>query len=142
MKNRYVLLTDLPLIAIAAFGAFAVRFDWQFYKERPEFPLYLLAALVIKPGIFLSLGMYRRYWRYASVQELFVVVLAVTASSLGMFLFVLLATMLGFSSGGFSRVVILTDWLLTLATAGGLRLAIRVVHESNMSGGARPDGAV
>ena len=30
-------LLDLPLIAIAAFGAFALRFDWLFLQHRPEF---------------------------------------------------------------------------------------------------------
>ena len=142
MKNRYVLLADLPLIVIAAFGAFAARFDWTFYAQRPEFPLYVLAALVIKPAIFMVLGMYRRYWRYASVQELLVLVIAVTASSVGMAVFVLLAMTLGFLTPyGFSRVVVFNDWLLTLATAGGLRLSIRVVHESNISAhGAKQAG--
>lgn len=32
MRNRYILLADLPLIAIAAFGAFALRFDWLFTR--------------------------------------------------------------------------------------------------------------
>jgi FlaA1/EpsC-like NDP-sugar epimerase len=135
MKNRYVLLADLPLIAIAAFGAFAARFDWRFYETRPEFPLYLLAALVIKPATFLLVGMYRRYWRYASIQELLTVVIGVTASSVGMALFVLVASALSFISSGFSRVVFMSDWVLTLATAGGFRLAIRVAHESNFRGG-------
>ena len=110
MKNRYVLLADLPLIAVASFGAYAVRFDWRFYEQRPEFALYLLAALVIKPAIFLLLGMYQRYWRYASVQELVVVVIAVTASSMGMAVAVMLVTVLGVFPKGFSRTVVFTDW--------------------------------
>jgi FlaA1/EpsC-like NDP-sugar epimerase len=132
MKNRYVLLADLPLIAAASFGAYAVRFDWRFYEQRPEFALYLLVALVIKPAIFLLLGMYQRYWRYASVQELVVVVIAVTASSMGMAIAVMLVTVLGVFPHGFSRTVVFTDWLLTLVLTGGLRLAIRVVHESSI----------
>jgi FlaA1/EpsC-like NDP-sugar epimerase len=133
MKNRYVLLADLPLIVIAAFGAFAGRFDWTFYSERPEFPLYVLTALLIKPPIFWWLGMYRRYWQYASVQEMAVVLLAVTASSLAMALFALIGTsgVLFTLPSGFSRVVLFNDWLLTLATAGGFRLAIRVANESS-----------
>src|SRR5438034_1175416 len=131
MKNRYVLLADLPLIVIAAFGAFAVRFDWRFYETRPEFALYVLVALLIKPAIFKLLGMYGRYWRYASVQELILVVMGVAASSAAMAVIVILATMFGAIPGGFSRVVLFSDWLLTLAAAGGLRLAIRIVHESN-----------
>jgi FlaA1/EpsC-like NDP-sugar epimerase len=132
MKNRYVLLADLPLIATAAFGAYAVRFDWNFYQQRPEFALYVVAALAIKPAIFMLLGMYQRYWQYASVQELLVVVIAVSASSVAMAFGVMLDTVLGGFPHGFSRTVFFTDWLLTLVMTGGFRLAIRVAHESNV----------
>lgn len=129
MKNRYVLLADLPLIAVAAYGAFATRFDLLFYHYRVEFPLYIIGALVIKPVVFFLSGMYGRYWRYASIQELTVVLIGVTASSMAMFIYVLLVTT---SEIYFSRIVLFTDWLMTLALAGGLRLAARVVHESTI----------
>jgi hypothetical protein len=45
VRNRYILLADLPLIAIAAFGACALRFDWLFLQYRPELVVYLAAAL-------------------------------------------------------------------------------------------------
>jgi FlaA1/EpsC-like NDP-sugar epimerase len=131
VKNRYVLLIDVPLLLIAAFGAFAVRFDWRFYEQRPEFVLYACAAIAIKPIVFMLLGMYRRYWRYAGVQDLMVVVIAVTASSVAIAAFILLGTATKLIPYGFSRVVFFTDWLLTLVLTGGLRLAIRVVSESN-----------
>ncbi len=134
MKNRYVLLADLPLIAIAAFGAFAGRFDWLFYGDRPEFPLYVIVALCVKPGIFLLMGMYRRHWQYASVPEMVVVVVAVTASSLAMAVLVALASLLEILPFGFSRAVWFNDWILTLATTGGMRMAIRFVHESTIPG--------
>jgi FlaA1/EpsC-like NDP-sugar epimerase len=129
MKNRYLLLADLALFALAALGAFIARFDWEFFERRPEFGVYVMAALVIKPVVFYLLGMYRRYWRYASIQDLGVVVVAVSASSLAMAVFVALAH--GPLIGVFSRVVLFNDWLMTLATAGGLRLAIRIVHDAN-----------
>ena len=47
MKNRYVLLATLPLIAIAAFGAVAARLDWQFSQRGPAFVVNVLAALII-----------------------------------------------------------------------------------------------
>jgi FlaA1/EpsC-like NDP-sugar epimerase len=131
MRNRFVLLADLPLIGIAAFGAFAARFDWRFFEFRPEFALYVVAALAIKPATFLALGMYRRYWQYASIQEVLAVVIGVTASSIAMAIFVVIASLAGWIPSGFSRVVFFTDWLLTLMTAGGLRLAIRIAYETH-----------
>ena len=143
MKNRYVLLLDLPLIAISAWGAFAARFDWRFYEERPEFAAFLLAALVVKPVVFFTLGMYRRYWRYASIQELALVVIGVSLASVGMAIFVGAMTVLELlEPTGFSRVVLMTDWLLTLATAGGMRMAIRVVHEAGFPKHTGAEGRV
>ena len=135
MKNRYVLLADLAMFVLAALGAFVARFDWAFFERRPEFVVYVLAALVIKPVIFHFFGMYRRYWRYASIHDLGVVFVAVSASSIAMAVFVTLAH--GPLIVVFSRVVIFNDWLMTLATAGGLRLAIRIVHDANVQ--ARAD---
>ncbi len=132
MKNRYVLALDLPLIALAAFGAFAARFDWRFYESRPEFPLYLLAAVAIKPVVFLCMGMYRRYWRYASVQELILVLIAATAASAVMAVIVQGGLVLNIMPDGFSRVVLFTDWILTMAAAGGLRFTVRALNEPNL----------
>ena len=102
MKNRYVLFAEVPLIAVAAVGAFAARFDWRSTRRGRSSSPYLAAALVIKPITFLLIGMYCRYWRYASVQELFLIILGVTVASIGMAVFVTLATVLGFAPGGFS----------------------------------------
>src|SRR5262249_27107941 len=128
MKNRYVLLAELPLIPIAAFGAFAARFDWEFYLRRPEFVIYVLAALAIKPIVFYLFGMYRGDWEYMSIHDLSVIFVAVAAASLCIAVFV--AAVHGRLIAEFSRVVLFNDWLMPLATAGGLRIAIRIATES------------
>lgn len=128
MKNRYVLLADLLLIPVAVFAAFVGRFDFDFLTYRPEFRTYLLASLLIKPAVFFAAGMYRRYWRYTTVQDLAVVVVAVSASSVAMALAVVAGR--AYLPVGFSRVVLFNDWLMTLITAGGLRVAIRLWHDS------------
>jgi len=129
IRNRYILLMDLPLIAIAAFGAFALRFDWLFLLYRPEFTLYLLAALVLKPIIYLPFGMYKRYWRYGTAQDLVAVALAVSASAVGMAVFVGIGRPAGLVPD-FARPVLLIDWLLTLALAGGLRMSVRIIGDA------------
>jgi FlaA1/EpsC-like NDP-sugar epimerase len=129
MRNRYVLLADLPAIALAASGAFLLRFDWWFYRDRAEFSAFLIAALLIKPVVFYALGMYRRYWRYASTGDLMALALAVAASSAAMTVFVVLALFAG-QLEAFSRSVVVLDFLLTLVFAGGVRFAVRVIAES------------
>lgn len=129
MRNRYVLLADLALIAISAFGAFALRFDWLFVQHRPEFLGFLAAVLIIKPVVMFGFGMYGRYWRYATAQDLVGVVLATSAASVATALYVGFGRTLGFV-GDFSRPVLLIDWLLMLLTAGGLRMSVRVIGDA------------
>lgn len=133
MRNRYILLADLPLIAIAAFGAFALRFDWLFYYSRAEFLPYLIAVLLFKPIIFYLFGLYARYWEYASVPDAVAIVTAVLASEVAMAAFVSVGLVLHLLPE-FPRSVLLIDSLLTLAMTGGIRLSVRVIAES----GGRP----
>ena len=80
MRSRGVLLLDLPLL-VAALGAFLLRFDW-IGAARPAFLPLLSAALLVKPVIFLAMGLYARYWSYATVSDLLVVAGGVTTASL------------------------------------------------------------
>jgi FlaA1/EpsC-like NDP-sugar epimerase len=129
MRNRYLLLCDVPIVAIAAYAAFALRFDWLFPLHRPEFVPFLVAALIIKPGVFLGLGMYSRLWRYASVRDLLAVLIAVTASSVAVSSWVAAGVLSG-RIYEFSRAVLVIDWLLTLCGTGGVRMAVRLAAEN------------
>lgn len=133
MRNRYILLGDLLLTAFAAAGAFALRFDWRFYEYRAEFVPYLVAAVLIRPLVFYAFGMYRRFWRYASVGELIATAVAVLASSLFLAVSVAVAFVVR-SSFEFSRAVIAIDALLTLVLTGGLRMSVRILAESRGRG--------
>jgi FlaA1/EpsC-like NDP-sugar epimerase len=130
MRNRYVLLGDLPLIAIAAFGAFTLRFDLTFLDYRPEFLTFLIAVLLIKPVILYVFGMYTRYWRYATANDLMAVTLAVSAASIVVGAYIGVGRALHYV-GEFSRSVLLIDWLLSMMLIGGLRMSVRVVGEAH-----------
>lgn len=129
MRNRYLLVCDVPIVAMAAYAAFALRFDWYFPLHRPEFVPFLIAALLVKPTVFLSLGMYSRLWRYASVGDLLAVLIAVSASSVAVSALVAAGT-LGGQIHEFSRAVLVIDWLLTLCGTGGVRMAVRLAAEN------------
>jgi FlaA1/EpsC-like NDP-sugar epimerase len=137
MRNRYLLICDVPIVGIAAYGAFALRFDWYIPRSRPEFLPYLIAALLIKPAVFLGLGMYSRLWRYASVRDLIAVLTAVSVASAAMSVFVAAGVLSG-ALAEFSRAVLFIDWLLTLCATGGLRMAVRLVAENRTGGLATP----
>lgn len=140
MKNRYILLLDLPLIALAAFAAFTARFDFAFYAHREEFVPYLVFALATKPWVFGAFGMYRRYWQYTTIPDVGMVFAAVTTSSVLTGAFVVFG--LGQFFVEFSRVVVLTDLLMTFAAVAGLRVGLRVIHESTAKRAVSSDGVV
>jgi FlaA1/EpsC-like NDP-sugar epimerase len=129
MRNRYVLLADLAACAVAVCGAFALRFDLFFLKTRPEFLPYVIAAPLIKPLVFYAFGMYRRFWRYASVNDLLALCFANTAASSAMAICVALGIYRGLIAE-FSRSVLIADWLMCLALTAAVRLSIRVIGET------------
>ena len=129
MRKRYVLLADLLLIFVCAFGAFVLRLDWFFVTYQAAFRFFLVAALLIKPVVFSAFGLYRRYWRYASVRDLLAVVLATAAAAVA--LSVLVLGGLWFSLiPAMPRSVLFIDWVLTLCCIGGVRLSVRVLNEA------------
>jgi FlaA1/EpsC-like NDP-sugar epimerase len=129
VRNRYLLLADVAVVAGALFLAFSLRFDLHFLAERPEFLPLLLLALALKPLVFLAFGLYRRFWRYASVNDMVAAGFAVSIASL------LLAVVSGVlrsvdAIAMVSRAVLLMDWVLTLVAVGSIRLGVRLLGES------------
>jgi FlaA1/EpsC-like NDP-sugar epimerase len=137
MRNRIILLVDLFLIVVAALGSFALRTDlgplFMFYLPQA---LWLVAiSLVIKPIVYHLMGLYRRLWVYASIQELKLIVVAITTSSV--FVSVVVVLLRAFNVlPYFPRSTLPIDWLLSLVLAGGFRFSLRVLSEMQ---GAAPD---
>jgi FlaA1/EpsC-like NDP-sugar epimerase len=129
MRNRYVLIADLAAFVVAACVAFAVRFDLHFFHARPEFVPFVWATPIIKVIVFLAFGMYWRFWRYASVNDMLALCFANSVASVIVAGFVALGIYRGFIDE-FSRSVLFVDWLLCIALTAALRLSIRVAGES------------
>ena len=134
MRNRYVLLADLVVFTVAACGAFGMRFDWYFFQNRPEFVPYVLAAPVLKVIVFYLLGMYKRFWRYATIDDLVALMIAGSAASVVMAAFVSAGIFLFGFIQEFSRSVLFADWVLSVCAAAAIRLGVRVLGESHSRG--------
>lgn len=129
VRNRHILFGDIVLVVLAAFGAFALRFDWHFYVEKQSFFLeYLALALLTKVPTYGLFGLYSRLWRYASITDLLAIVVAVLMSSVALALVIAVAVWRD-PTFEVSRAVVLIDALLTLISIGGLRLSVRMYAE-------------
>ncbi len=134
IRNRFVLLGDLILIIAVVMGSYAMRLEltriFPFYM--PSVLWMVGISLVIKPLIYFEFGLYRRIWIYASVQELKLIVAAVTSASI-----IVSITMISlFSLGlfrGFPRSVLAIDWLASILAVGGLRFIFRLLAENKGS---------
>ena len=130
-RNRYILFIDALLIIVAAPLAFLIRLDASplFIRFLPAMAVFAGVGLVVKPFLYWAFGLYRQFWRYASVNELKLIVITVTVSSLVLTaLFIAILLPYGLIST-FPRSVLVIDWLLQLIFVGGIRLLVRVSAE-------------
>ncbi|MCD6520808.1 MAG: polysaccharide biosynthesis protein [Anaerolineae bacterium] len=129
VKGRYLPAVDLLCISAAAVAAFVIRYEslWRIGPYLVHNAPFFLAVLFVRPLLYHLFGLYRCWWRYASVPELITIVQAVTAGSL-----IVAALLFGFLApvkGGvrsFSRSVLLLEWMLNLLFIGGVRFLLRL----------------
>jgi FlaA1/EpsC-like NDP-sugar epimerase len=130
LRGRHLLLFD----AAATIASFVVSLALRFDAPSPQFGEYLRAFLWAVPLLlavrlvtFVMFRLYQRVWRYASVEELIAVVLAVTASSL--LAYVVIYGVVLTTPGpvpGFPRSVVILDTGLMIGLAGAWRFALRL----------------
>ncbi len=109
----------------------ALRFELGplFFYYLPFAYWMLGVSLVLKPLFFYLFSMYRRMWVYASIRELRLVAVGVTASSIVVAaMLVILASQKLFI--GFPRSVLIIDWLLSIIFIGGIRFLLRLIAEN------------
>jgi FlaA1/EpsC-like NDP-sugar epimerase len=133
-QNRYILVIDLVAIVAAVLGAYALRFEYMDQFDPYALSAYWMigVALVVKPLVFYLFGMYKRLWSYASIQELKVIVLGVSTSSVVVSLVMVILAMARVFPH-YTRGTFIIDWLLTLILVGGIRLGLRVIADSQNS---------
>jgi FlaA1/EpsC-like NDP-sugar epimerase len=130
------MISDIVLTALSAVLGFAIRLEVPlFWVFLPTCIRFVIVAELIKLPMYYAFGLYRRYWRYASVHEALVILGATAASSailtalvVGLFL------PLGWFSS-FPRSVLVIDWLCSLFFVGGIRFSVRSVGEFAMQKG-------
>jgi FlaA1/EpsC-like NDP-sugar epimerase len=130
VRNRYLLISDLILIVISVLVSFALKLELDnFFPYYRAIFLMVVVAIMVKPVIYYSFGLYRRLWVYASVNELKIIVAAVAVSSVIVSAVMITLFILGVITG-LPRSVLGIDFLLSLVFVGGIRFALRIRAEA------------
>lgn len=140
IRNRYLFIGDLLLIVVSILGAFVLRFELGelFFAYLPVAYTMIGVSLVIKPVVYYIFGLYRRMWLYASIEELRLIVAAVTTASIVLSLVMMIFFVRGWSIA-YIRSVLIIDWLVSLFAVGGVRFTFRLLAEfRNRSNDERP----
>jgi len=145
-RGRHLFVYDVIASAMAIVIAFALRFDVA--NLEGTIALYMPVALlpiVVMPPVLVSFGLYRREWRYASVDEMFALTGAVLVGiGVSFVIFLGLAALGAPGTAGFPRSAFAIEGLLILALVGGGRFGLRAgLERRGASGGTDEErGAV
>lgn len=131
LKSNRLFIADLGLIGFGVLASFILRLNLEqfFLDYLPAFFVMLVTALLVKPQIYRRFGLYQRVWAYASIAEMRVIIRAVSVASL--ICAVILYTLYYFRFfSPFALSLPVFDWLVSLATVGGLRFSLRLLAEN------------
>ena len=130
LRNRYLLIADLILIVVSVLVSFTLKLELDNLLPYYRAIFFMIAvSLIVKPITYYNFGLYRRLWIYASINELKIIVAAVTVSSVIVSAIMITLFILGIITG-LPRSVLGIDFLLSLAFVGGVRFALRLRAES------------
>jgi FlaA1/EpsC-like NDP-sugar epimerase len=129
LRNRSFFLSDLLLLPACVVLAFAARFEGPWDPSVVEqLRAFLITSVPLKLLALISLGLYRRLWRYASVNDVEILVTAAaTCAVVDGVLGLLVLPLLGFTAGRISYAVVLLSACLSAVAIAIPRLAMRVV---------------
>lgn len=133
VKQVALALVDVVLVGTALAVALYLRFDWNVPADfMGNLESLLLPAVLIHLGAFFLVGLYRRLWRYASVDELMLIVVAVSAGVAGTYFFSYYFGLM------LPRSVYVIHWFMLLLLVGASRISLRLLY--NMLQKARKGG--
>ncbi len=126
-RSALALAHDVVAAAVAWFGAYLLRFNFDLPPEHSSVMLQILwVALPLQAIAFVSFGLYRGTWRFASVLDLKRILLTVTVAAV-----VLVAVLFAFHV---PRSVLILDPILLLLMMGGSRFIYRAIKEHQLYG--------
>ncbi len=146
IRNRVFFGSDVVLLVVAAYASYVMRLErFDLRLHWSGFVLFSAISIAVIPTIFWYVGIYARYWRYASVEELMLLAGAVTTGTFisGGASFLLLWVV--HSSLPMPRSIPFIFLFLALAVTACPRFAVRLAARQRGrvkdARGARPNGS-
>ncbi|KYC40129.1 capsule biosynthesis protein CapD [Scytonema hofmannii PCC 7110] len=134
LRNRHLFICDITIFSVTPLLALLLRLDGNLDIATYISDLALVTTLFLfaKISVFWSFGFYRRYWRYASIEELvdIAMLMAVAVASQTLLFNVLVYTNL--MSDGIPPLLPLIDGMLSFFFIVALRFSIRVVERASL----------
>ncbi len=137
-RTFLALLHDLIVATIAWVAAYLLRFNFSIPAEHfQHMSQSVLWVVPLQGVVFVSLGLYRGMWRFASVPDLKRILFAVgsAAAVVAALLFMLSSSII------VPRSVLILDPLLLMMMMGGSRFAYRAWKEHQLYGTTLTQGA-
>ncbi|MBN3924808.1 nucleoside-diphosphate sugar epimerase/dehydratase [Nostoc sp. NMS4] len=134
LRNRHFLFCDLILFSITPLLALILRLDGALTLKTyiSELIIATILFLTVKVTFFWSFSFYRRYWRYASIEDLtYITMLILAAGIIQELLFCLFQNMPHVSMEKLPQSLPFIDSLLTFIFVGGLRFSVRAVERTS-----------
>ncbi len=131
LRNRHLFVFDVIIFSITPLLALILRLDGNLALQPYLSDLAIATSLflIIKISIFWSFGFYRRYWRYASIEELlYVAVLTTAAVIIQAIFFDTLKYILPIAVDELPQSLPFIDGLLSFIAIGGFRFSFRVIE--------------
>jgi FlaA1/EpsC-like NDP-sugar epimerase len=134
LRNRHLFVFDLIVFSVTPLLALILRLDGNLALEPYISGLAIATVLflTVKQAVFWSFGFYRRYWRYASIEELVYIAVLITAGVIiQSLLFDAVGNLLHFAFNKLPQSLPFLDGLLSFILVGGLRFSFRFVERAN-----------
>jgi FlaA1/EpsC-like NDP-sugar epimerase len=130
-RNFWIILSaDIFLLFLAYFFSYLIRFEGGIPPNQiVNFKNSIWFIIPFKIFIFVLFKLYKGMWRYTSIRNLIDLIKATFLSSGTIILIILYVNRFQ----GYPRSVFVIDAFLTLFFIGGIRLFIRLVHQTGAS---------
>lgn len=126
-KLPLIIGTNIVIIALGLFLAFAVRYDFTFMPRNfAIFWQFLPAVIAIKIIVFWRYGLFNGWWRYVSMTDLISICKANIIASAGVVAYAVFIYRLE----SIPRTVLFLDGLFSFLFIAGIRFSIRAWREN------------